>query len=93
MKNLPDSVTFYKSTAIFTEESVPAALQRGHTTAGNVWARIRILEGSLIYRIIDPRVPADEVLLTPDQPGVVEPEIVHEVQVVGPVRFQLDFHR
>lgn len=93
MKTIPESAVFYKSTAVFTETSVPAAIQRGHTTADDVWARIRILEGSLLYRITDPRVPPEEVLLTPDRPGVVEPHIEHEVQVVGPVRFQLDFHR
>lgn len=93
MKTIPDSLTCYKSTPIFTEDSVPAAIRRGHTTAGDVWARIRILEGSLLYRITDPRVPPEEVLLTPDHPGVVEPQVEHEVQVVGPVRFQLDFHR
>lgn len=93
MKTLPDSVTFYKSTPIFTQDTLPAALQRGHTTAGNVWARIHIHEGSLLYRISDPRVPNEEILLTPEQPGVVEPQVEHEVQVVGPVRFQLDFHR
>lgn len=93
MKTLPATVTHYKSTAVFTEDTVPAAIQRGHTTAGDVWARIRILEGCLLYRITDPRVPPEEVLLTPELPGVVEPRIEHEVQVIGPVRFQLDFHR
>ncbi|MYM80950.1 DUF1971 domain-containing protein [Duganella sp. FT50W] len=93
MKTIPDSAVFYKSTAVFTQDTVPAALQQGHTTAGDVWARIRVLEGSLRYRITDPCVPPEEVLLTPDHPGVVEPRIEHQVQVVGPVRFQLDFHR
>ena len=93
MKTIPATVSHYKSTAIFTEDSVPAAIQRGHTTADGVWGRIQILEGSLLYRITDPRVLPEEVLLTPDLHGVVEPQIQHEVQVVGPVRFQIDFHR
>lgn len=93
MKTIPDTFTHYKSTAVFTGDSVPAAIQRGHTTADGVWGRIRILEGSLLYRITDARVPPEEVLLTPGHPGVVEPLIEHEVQVVGPVRFQIDFHR
>lgn len=93
MKTIPANVSFYKSTPVFTEDSVPAAIQRGHTTADDVWARIRILEGSLLYRITDPRVAPEEVLLTPEHPGVVEPKVEHEVRVLGPVRFQLDFHR
>lgn len=93
MKTIPANAAHYKSTAVFTEDSTPAAIQRGHTTAAGVWGRIRILEGSLLYRITDARVTAEEVLLTPGQDGVVEPQIEHEVQLVGPVRFQLDFHR
>ncbi|NGZ87168.1 DUF1971 domain-containing protein [Duganella aceris] len=93
MKTIPDTVAHYKSTPVFTEESVPAALQRSHTTAAGVWARITILEGSLLYRITDASQATEEVLLTPELPGVVEPRIEHEVNVVGPVRFQVDFHR
>ncbi|ELX08885.1 hypothetical protein Jab_2c09430 [Janthinobacterium sp. HH01] len=93
MKTIPDTAVHYKSSPVFTEHTVPAALQRSHTTAADVWGRITILEGSLLYRITDLSQPAEEVLLTPDHPGVVEPRIEHEVQVVGPVRFQVDFHR
>jgi tellurite resistance-related uncharacterized protein len=93
MKTIPDTVMHYKSTAVFTEATVPAALQRSHTTAVGVWGRITIIEGSLLYRITDPSAEPEEILLTPAQPGVVEPQIEHEVQVVGPVRFQVDFHR
>lgn len=93
MKTMPDNVAHYKSSPVFTQDSVPAALQRRHTTAAGVWGRITILDGSLLYRITDPSQPAEETLLTPERPGVVEPRIEHEVEVVGPVRFQVDFHR
>lgn len=93
MKTLPAEVSHYKSTPVFTQDTVPAALQRSHTTAAGTWGRITVLEGSLLYRITDARVPAEELLLTPQQSGVVEPGIEHEVALVGPVRFQVDFHR
>lgn len=93
MKTIPSNVTHYRSSPVFTQDTVPAALQRAHTTADDVWGRITVLEGSLLYRITDPSQPAEEVLLTPERHGVVEPRIEHEVQVVGPVRFQVDFHR
>jgi tellurite resistance-related uncharacterized protein len=93
MKTIPDTVAHYKSTAVFTEDTIPAGLRRSHTTASNVWGRIRILEGSLLYKITDPRVPAEEIILTPQRHGVVEPQVEHEVAVIGPVRFQVDFHR
>jgi len=93
MKSIPDTVAHYKSTPVFTEGTVPAALQRSHTTAAGVWGRITILEGTLLYRITDASAQPEEVLLSPERFGVVEPQIEHEVQVVGPVRFQVDFHR
>jgi tellurite resistance-related uncharacterized protein len=55
--------------------------------------RITVLEGSLRYRITDASVAAEEHILTPHNPGVVEPRIEHEVEVIGPVKFQVDFHR
>lgn len=91
MKTLPPSVEHYKSTPEFTEHSVPAGLLRNHSTAAGVWGRIRILEGSLLYRIEQPQV--EEQLLTPENFGVVEPTVRHEVQLVGPVRFCVDFLR
>lgn len=93
MNTIPSSAAHYRSTPVFTQDTVPAALQRAHTTAADVWGRITILEGSLLYRITDARREPEEILLTPDQPGIVEPAIRHEVALVGPVTFQIDFHR
>jgi tellurite resistance-related uncharacterized protein len=47
MKTLPDNVALYKSTPEFNQATVPAGLQRNHTTAANVWGRIVVHEGSL----------------------------------------------
>ena len=91
MKTIPDSVKHYKSTPEFDEQSVPAGLLKKHTTADAVWGSIRIIEGSLLYRILAPVV--EETVLTPDLYGVVEPKVEHEVQIIGPVRFCVDFLR
>ena len=91
MKTLPDTVAFYKSTAEFTEHTVPAALQRNHSTAAGVWGRITVLEGAMLYHISEPE--KETIRLTPGQPGIVEPRVLHEVEIIGPVRFRVDFHR
>jgi tellurite resistance-related uncharacterized protein len=93
MKTLPADALRYKSSPVFTQDTVPAALLRSHTTAAGTWGRITILAGSLLYRITDARCAPEEVLLTPERSGVVEPGVEHEVEIVGPVRFQVDFHR
>jgi tellurite resistance-related uncharacterized protein len=91
MKSLPDSLTHYKSTPEFNADSVPAGLLKSHRTAENVWGRIRIIEGSLRYHILEPE--PETLLLTPDRHGVVEPGIQHQVEPIGPVRFCVDFLR
>ncbi len=91
---LPETARPYRRTDEFTEATVPAGLLRAHTTKTGSWALIHVLEGQLAYRIVDPRRPASETILTPEAaPGVVEPTILHEVQPLGPVRFYVEFHR
>ena len=91
MKELPAGVEAYRSTPLFSEETLPAALRRSHATRAGVWGRIEVYEGRLRYRI--PGVNPEEYELTPDRPGVIEPEVVHEVEPVGPVRFRVVFLR
>lgn len=94
MIELPKTARPYRRTQVFTESTVPAGLLKAHTTKAGAWALIHVLEGELIYRIVDPRRPASEVVLTPQAaPGVVEPTILHEVEPATPVRFYVEFHQ
>lgn len=91
---LPDTARPYRRTDEFTEATVPAGLLKAHTTKAGSWALIHVLEGRLAYRIVDPRRPATETVLTPGAaPGVVEPTVLHEVEPLGAVRFYVEFHR
>ena len=91
---LPDFVEGYRQTDSFTEASVPAALRKAHCTKQGVWGLIRVTEGELIYRVLDPRRVPTELILRPDRaPGVVEPTILHEVEPHGAVRFHVEFFR
>ena len=91
MKTLPPDATPYHRTAEFTELTTPAALRREHTTKAGTWARICVVSGSLRYRILG--AAPDEQVLTPDCPGVVEPEVPHQVEPLGAVRFFVEFLR
>lgn len=79
----------YRSSPIFDEHTLPQALQRDHRTKQGVWGVIRVLSGQLKFvvsesgevRMLDPNISA---LVLPDQP--------HYVEVVGPVRMQVDFY-
>jgi tellurite resistance-related uncharacterized protein len=90
MAEIPADARAYRRTPEFTEAAVPHGLQHQHSTKAGVWGRIVVVEGSLIYREL-----SSGTISTLDKahPGVVEPEVLHEVEVQGPVRFYVEFLR
>ena len=70
--------------------TVPSGLLRSHRTAPGTWCMIRVLEGRLLYRVLEP--VSERVLDLAGAPGLVEPGVPHEVAPLGPVRFQVDFY-
>ncbi len=79
----------YRSSPVFTADTLPAALQREHRTKRDVWAIIRILEGVLRYCKEDGSKPE---ILNPGSPGLVRPDEPHHVEVMGPVSVQIEFY-
>jgi tellurite resistance-related uncharacterized protein len=91
LTELPDHCVAYRKTAVFTQDTVPAALLRAHRTAAGVWALIHVLDGRLLYRINGPTT--SEHVIEPGVPGVVEPTVSHEIEPLGMSRFYVEFHR
>lgn len=91
MKTLPANVVPYKRTDEFTELSVPSGLLKAHNTKSGVWGKIIVVAGSLTYRILDPAI--EEVQLSPERDGIIEPAIKHEVVPTPGVRFYVEFYR
>lgn len=90
MKEFPEGVSRYARSPEFTEESIPENLRRAHRTNSTTWGKIVILEGKLRYRVLEPEIRETE--LSPARPGIVKPEIAHEVETVGKVRFYVEFY-
>ena len=90
MKKLPPNVTAYKKTPIFTQETIPKGLLHRHTTKEGSWGKISVISGQLCYRILTD--PPEEHKLTPDSPGIVEPQVPHQVEPVDPVEFYVEFY-
>lgn len=90
MKTIPDNFESYSRTPDFSEESVPKGLLRGHQTKEGAWAKIEVLQGQLLYRILEPEV--EEVMLSPGTPGFIEPAVLHEVVPQGQVSFFVEFY-
>lgn len=91
MKTLPADVQPYKRTPEFDEATVPPALLRRHDTKAGVWGRIHVLEGRMRYRILEPETEEHE--LAPGRDGIIEPRVDHQVEMLGPVRFFVEFLR
>jgi tellurite resistance-related uncharacterized protein len=91
MPTLPPDAEPYHRSAEFTEETVPDGLLHSHTTKAGVWGRIVVLEGSLRYRVLEPT--RSETTLDPGSHGIIEPQVPHEVEPLGAVRFFVEFLR
>jgi tellurite resistance-related uncharacterized protein len=81
-------VTPYRTTAVFDETTLPAALRREHRTKAGAWGIVRVLEGELRLRFPDGR---DE-LLGPRRAGLIRPEETHWVEPAGAMRMQVEFY-
>jgi tellurite resistance-related uncharacterized protein len=79
----------YRSTPVFDEATLPAALQREHRTKAGVWGLVRAIEGTLKLTYLD---SGSEIIITPDLPAVVLPEQPHLVTPLGPMKMQVDFY-
>ncbi len=91
MKTLPSGVAYYARSPEFSDQSIPENLLDSHRTKTKTWANIVVTQGRILYRILEPRI--EEYELSPDRTGVVEPQVPHELEVMGDVRFHLDFYR
>jgi len=83
------SVQPYRSTPVFDEKTLPAALRTRHETKAGVWGMIRVIEGRLRLTYLDP--PRD-VELDPRTPGLVLPQQPHFVEPLGPMKMRVDFY-
>jgi len=80
----------YRSTPVFDETTLPAALRDEHSTKTGVWGVIRVIEGRVRLELLD---DGTETILTPDRPGCVLPEQRHRVEPLGAMRMRVEFYR
>jgi tellurite methyltransferase len=88
-QEIPDGYAPYRRTPLFTNESIPQGLRSRHTTKKGLWGKIHIQSGSLRYRIHEPY--HTDIILDCDRPGIVLPEVEHEVEPIDNVEFFVEF--
>lgn len=79
----------YRSTPVFDEETLPAALRREHRTKLGVWGGVQVLEGELKLTFVD---PPEVVIVSPGSPGLLLPDQPHFVEPVGTMRMRVEFY-
>jgi tellurite resistance-related uncharacterized protein len=91
-KQFPVGLKHYKSTPLFDRNTMPSALQSDHSTKAGVWGKVQVSAGPLRYTVTDPRRAALSVELTAGElPAIIEPTIMHHVELIGNVEFQAEF--
>lgn len=89
--SLPDDVVPYRTSDVFTEDTLPDGLRRIHTTQPGVWVRVDLEAGELTLHLPDADLAWP---LRSGQPGVIPPETRHAIAPKdGPLRFTLTFFR
>ncbi len=91
MKELPTNTNAYKKTPLFTNESIPSGLLKTHTTKAGTWGKICVKKGKLLYVIEND--PIEEIELSSEKYGVVEPQVPHHVTPLDEVEFYVEFYK
>ena len=78
----------YRSTPVFDEVTLPAALRAEHSTKAGVWGRVRVIEGKLRICYLDTE---SEVIVTPGKPALLLPQQPHFAEPLGAMKMQVDF--
>jgi tellurite resistance-related uncharacterized protein len=91
MQSLPSHVCAYKKTKLFDQDNIPKAILNKHSTKKEVWGKIVVTTGRLLYVISEHN--NEEHVLSPDLNGIVEPEVEHYVKPMGDVEFYVEFYK
>lgn len=91
LTNLPEGLIKYSESPKFDQDTLPLALQKEHRTKSGCWAKAVISEGSINY-VLENK-PEEVFTLTAGQFAIIEPEEPHHVELIGPVKFHLEFYK
>ena len=78
-----------RTSAVWDEWTVPAGLRRAHRVAAGTWGRIVVDSGRL--RFAAATTPPIDAELEAGSTQGIPPEVIHEVEPLGAVRFSVEF--
>lgn len=89
--DLPAGLALVRTTDLFDQDSVPAGLLRAHRVADGVWGRLVVHDGTVVFVFEDD--PSRPIDVTAPDSVVIPPGRLHHVEIIGPTRFTVEFHR
>lgn len=90
-RELPAGSICYRRLGPFDEQSIPRGLLAEHRLKPEVWVILTVEAGAIVFAWDDPAL--DRVRLGAGDPQIVPPCVPHHLEVIGPVRLSLEFHR
>jgi len=88
---LPDDLEVVRTTGTWDERTMPPGLRQAHRVAPGTWARLQVVEGELRFRA--ETEPVIDIMVDGRSPQAIPPDVEHEIDVSGSVRFFLEFLR
>lgn len=86
---LPADLCVLRTTATWTQDTMPAGLRRAHRVASGTWGRLQIQSGELRFRASTE--PAIDVVLRAGDSQPIPPDVEHDVEPQGSVQFLVEF--
>jgi tellurite resistance-related uncharacterized protein len=87
--NLPDDVVLVRTTPVFDNDTVPAALLRAHRVSDDVWGRLVVHTGTLCFTFDDD--PGEMIMLADGGSTAIPPGRQHHLELHGPTTFVIEF--
>ncbi len=79
----------YRSTPVFSAETLPAALRKDHCTKAGTWGLLEVIAGTLNYTVSETGVTTT---LKVGETMVIEPQQMHFVEPLCGMEMQVHFY-
>jgi tellurite resistance-related uncharacterized protein len=87
---LPSGLQLVRVTPTFDETTLPAGLLAAHRIAAGLWGRLLVHSGAVRFVVED---TGEHHELRAGDSVVIPPHHPHHLEVIGPVRLAVEFHR
>jgi tellurite resistance-related uncharacterized protein len=79
----------YRSTPVFTNDTLPDALRRAHSTKVGVWGLLKVFKGTILY--VTEETGECQMVQAPGTVMIL-PQQLHSVEPQGDIEMQVDFY-